>query len=406
MTELQRIQELMDTYAAHNYHPLPVNIVEAQGCWVWTEPGRKDEHKYLDCLASYSALNQGYNHPRLASAALRQLATGVTVTSRAFLNSPMADLVKLIAEITTKDKVLLMNTGAEAVETAIKIARKWGYKKKGVAPDKAKIIVCENNFHGRTTTIVGFSSDAQYQDGFGPFTPGFEIIPYGNLDALKNAIDENTVGFLVEPIQGEAGIIVPPKGFLAHAANICAEHNVLLMADEIQAGLGRSGTLFACDLDGVTPDMYILGKAIGGGFPLSAVACNDDIMDVIKPGDHGSTFGGNPFCSAVAKEAIQVIIDERLPERSFDLGAYFLRELQKIESPHIKEIRGSGLWIGIELQDTAGGARRFCEALQTRHHILCKETHETIIRIAPPLIISKEEIDWAIPKFRDVLTME
>ncbi len=404
MSELNRVQQLMDKYAARNYHPLPVNIVEAQGCWVWTEPGRSEAHRYLDCLASYSALNQGYNHPRLVSAALRQIATGVTVTSRAFLNSPMADLVKMIADITKKEKVLLMNTGAEAVESAVKIARKWGYKKKGVPKDKAKIIACENNFHGRTTTIVSFSTEEQYRDGFGPFTPGFQIIPYGNINALKEAIDDCTVGFLIEPIQGEAGIIVPPKGFLAEAAKICKERNVLLIADEIQSGLGRSGSMFACDLENVAPDMYIMGKAIGGGYPLSAVACDDWIMDVLTPGDHGSTFGGNPFCCAVAIAALEVLLDEKLPQRSAELGAYFLSELRKIEGPYVKEVRGAGLWIGIELNESAGGARKFCEKLQQEHHILCKETHHHIIRIAPPLVITREEIDWAIKGFKAVLS--
>ena len=404
MENLQKIERQMEKFAAHNYRPLPVNIVLGQGAWVWTDTERKDENKYLDCLAAYGALNQGYNHPRIVAAALKQLSTGVTVTSRAFLNEPMADLCELISEITTKEKVLLMNTGAEAVESAIKIVRKWGQQVKKVDPEKANIITCSNNFHGRTITIVSFSSEEQYRDGFGPFTPGFKIIEYGNIDALMAAIDENTVGFLVEPAQGEAGIIFPPDGFLAEAQKVCAENDVLLMADCIQSGFGRTGRLFACDWDGVIPDLYIMGKAIGGGFPLSAVACDDDIMTVLNPGDHGSTFGGNPFCSAIAIEAIKVVLDEELPQHADEMGQYLIAELQKINSPHVKEIRGRGLWIGVELHESAGGARRFCEAL-AQEHVLCKETHHNIIRIAPPLVITKEDIDWALERFRKVLLM-
>ena len=404
MTELQRIEALMDRYAARNYAPLPVNIIEGQGCWVWTEAGRKDEHKYLDCLSAYGALNQGYNHPRIVGAALKQIASGVTVTSRAFLNSPMADLCKLLAKLCRHEKVLLMNTGAEAVESAIKIARKWGYKVKGTADDTAKILISANNFHGRTLTVVGFSTEEQYKDGFGPFSPGFEILPYGDIDALENAIDENTAAFLTEPAQGEAGIIFPPDGFLQEAKALCEERNVLLMADCIQSGFGRTGKLFACDWEDVIPDVYILGKAIGGGYPLSAVVADAAVMDVLTPGDHGSTFGGNPFCCAVAIEAIKVIVEEGLVENSLEMGRYFFQELQTIQSPYVKECRGRGLWIGIELHEDAGGARRFCEQLYTQHHILCKETHHNIIRVAPPLNISKAEIDWALEGFRAVLS--
>lgn len=404
MDALSNVKELMDKYAARNYHPLPINIVLGQGVWVWTNATQDEDHKYLDCLAAYGALNQGYNHPRIVSAVLKQVATGVTVTSRAFLNQPMADLCELIAQICRKEKVLLMNTGAEAVESAIKIARKWGYFKKKVWPDKANIIVCQNNFHGRTIAVVGFSSEEQYRVGFGPFPAGFKLIPYGDSSALEDAIDENTVGFLVEPAQGEAGVIFPPEGFLTKAQEICQNNNVLLMADCIQSGFGRTGRLFACDWEQVIPDMYIMGKAIGGGYPLSAVACNDDIMDVLTPGDHGSTFGGNPFCSAVAVEAIKVVLEEKLPENADKMGSYFLNELKKIESPHVKEYRGRGLWIAIELADSAGGARRFCEALAAEK-ILCKETHHNIIRIAPPLVITKDEIDWALPRFKKVLMM-
>ncbi|PID56802.1 ornithine--oxo-acid transaminase [candidate division KSB3 bacterium] len=403
MTELTRVEALMERYAARNYAPLPVNIVEGQGCWVWTEAGRKEDCKYLDCLAAYGALNQGYNHPRIAGAALKQIAAGVTVTSRAFLNSPMAELCKLLAELCRREKVLLMNTGAEAVESAIKIARKWGYRVKGIPQDQAKILISANNFHGRTLAIIGFSTEAQYQDGFGPFAPGFEILPYGDIEALKHAIDDTTAAFLTEPIQGEAGIIFPPDGFLREAKALCEERNVLLMADCIQSGFGRSGKLFACDWEDVVPDVYILGKAIGGGYPLSAVVADAEVMDVLTPGDHGSTFGGNPFCSAVALEAVKVIVEEGLVENSLEMGRYFLQELQRIHSPWVREYRGRGLWIGIELHEHAGGARRFCEQLQNRHHILCKETHHHIIRVAPPLTITKAEIDWALEGFRAVL---
>ncbi|PIE34332.1 ornithine--oxo-acid transaminase [candidate division KSB3 bacterium] len=404
MTELERIEGLMEQYAAKNYAPLPVNIVEGQGCWVWTEPGRQDKYKYLDCLSAYGALNQGYNHPRVVGAALKQIATGVTVTSRAFLNSPMADLCKLLADICRRNKVLLMNTGAEAVESAVKIARKWGYTVKGIPKNQGKIIVSANNFHGRTITIVGFSTEEQYKEGFGPFTPGFEVIPYGDLQALEQAIDGQTAAFLTEPAQGEAGVIFPPNGFLQKAKQLCEERNVLFMADCIQSGFGRTGKMFACDWENVIPDVYILGKAIGGGYPLSAVVADDAVMGTLKPGDHGSTFGGNPFCSAIALEAIKVIRDEGLVENSEKRGRYFLEQLRTIQSPYVKEYRGKGLWIAIELHPDAGGARRFCEQLQIEHHILCKETHHHIIRVAPPLIITKEEIDWAVEGFKQVLT--
>ena len=400
MSELKRVLDLMDSYSAKNYSPLPVNIVEAQGCWVWTEPGRKDDHKYLDCLSAYGALNQGYNHPRIANAAIKQIETGVTVTSRAFLNTPMADLCKILSEVTEKEKVLLMNTGAEAVESAIKIARKWGYKKKRIPEGKAKVIVSANNFHGRTISIVGFSTEDQYKDGFGPFTPGFEIIPFGDIEALENAIDENTCAFMTEPAQGEAGIIFPPEGFLKKAKELCEKNNILLIADEIQSGFGRTGKLFCSQWENVIPDMYVLAKALGGGYPLSAVTCDEEVMGVLNPGDHGSTFGGNPFCSAIALEAVKIVLDEDLIENSRKMGEYMLEELRKIDSPYITDVRGRGLWIAIELNTSA---RPFCEKLQEEHHILCKETHNNIIRIAPPLTITKEEIDWALEAFRTVL---
>lgn len=404
MDLLKEVETLMEKYAARNYLPLPINIVLGQGVWVWTDESRSDESKYMDCLAAYSALNHGYNHPRLIGAALRQLSTGVAVTSRAFLNTPMAQLCKLTAELCHKEKTLLMNTGAEAVESAIKIARKWGYKKKGVEDNKANIVVCHNNFHGRTITIVGFSSEDQYRDGFGPFTPGFRMINYASVNELSSMIDSNTVGFLVEPAQGEAGVIFPSEGFLTEAKKICEENKILFMADCIQSGLGRTGKLFACDWENIVPDMYILGKALGGGFPVSAVVTDAEIMDVLTPGDHGSTFGGNPFCAAVAIEAIKVILEEDLPQHAHEMGTYFLNELKKIKSNYVKEYRGRGLWIAIELTKEAGGARRFCEALADEH-ILCKETHHHIIRIAPPLVITKEEIDWALPKVEKVLTV-
>ena len=400
MSELKRVLDLMDSYSAKNYSPLPVNIVEAQGCWVWTEPGRKDDHKYLDCLSAYGALNQGSNHPRIANAAIKQIETGVTVTSRAFLNTPMADLCKILSEVTEKEKVLLMNTGAEAVESAIKIARKWGYKKKGIPEGKAKVIVSANNFHGRTISIVGFSTEDQYKDGFGPFTPGFEIIPFGDIEALENAIDENTCAFMTEPAQGEAGIIFPPEGFLKKAKELCEKNSILLIADEIQSGFGRTGKLFCSQWENVIPDMYVLAKALGGGYPLSAVTCDEEVMGVLNPGDHGSTFGGNPFCSAIALEAVKIVLDEDLIENSRKMGEYMLEELRKIDSPYITDVRGRGLWIAIELNTSA---RPFCEKLQEEHHILCKETHNNIIRIAPPLTITKEEIDWALEAFRTVL---
>jgi ornithine--oxo-acid transaminase len=405
MSELERVLDLMEKYSAKNYAPLPINIVEAQGCWVWTEPGRKDEHKYLDCLAAYGSLNQGYNHPRIMKAAMDQIKTGVTVTSRAFLNTPMAELSKLLAEVTKQEKVVLMNTGAEAVETALKLARKWGYQKKKVEPNKAKIIACTNNFHGRTIAIVSFSTEDQYREGFGPFSPGFEVIPYGDIKALEKAIDKNTVALLIEPGQGEAGVIFPPEGFLKEAKKLCEKNKILFMTDEIQSGWGRTGQMFCADWEGVKPDVIILAKAMGGGFPISAVCTSEEVMSVFKPGDHGSTFGGNPFCCAVAIEAIKVVIEEKLPENARKMGEYFLNELKKINSPHVKEYRGKGLWIAIELNEKAGGARRFCEAL-SKKNILCKETHHHIIRIAPPLIITKEEIDWALPRFKEVLMMK
>lgn len=386
---------LEQTYSAHNYNPLDVVVERAEGVWVYDVDGRK----YLDCLSAYSAVNQGHSHPRIVEAMGEQMKR-VSITSRAFRNDQMGPFLKELCELSGYQKALPMNTGAEAVETAIKAARKWGYEVKGVPDNQAEIIVCEDNFHGRTTTIVGFSSHEQYRRYFGPFAPGFVTVPYGDADALEAAITPNTVAFLVEPIQGEAGVVVPPEGYLRRAAEICARHNVLLVADEIQTGLGRTGALFASEHEGVRPDVTIVGKALSGGFyPVSAVLSDDEVLGLFRPGDHGSTFGGNPLASAVARAALQVIIDEELPARSRELGDYFKGRLERIESEHIKEVRGKGLFIGVELHSPA---RPFCEALQERG-ILCKETHQNVIRFAPPLVITREEIDWALGHVEAVL---
>ena len=357
----------------------------------------------MDFLAAYSALNQGHCHPRILKAMMEQ-AKKVTLTSRAFRNDQLSLLYKKLADISGMEVSLPMNTGAEAVETAIKAARKWGYDYKNIPANKAEIIVCENNFHGRTTTIVGFSTENDYKEGFGPFTPGFKIISYGDAESLKSAITKNTVAFLFEPIQGEGGIIIPPEGYLKDVYNICKENNVLIIADEIQSGLGRTGKLFAYQHEaGVKPDMIIVGKALSGGFyPVSAVLSNKQILNVFKPGSHGSTFGGNPLACAIACEALDVIIDDNLADRSAELGEYLMDLLLSIDTKYINEIRGRGLWVGIELKKEAGGARRFCEALMAEG-LLCKETHEHVIRLAPPLVISKEEINWAFSKIEKVL---
>jgi len=387
--------ELENQYGAHNYHPLDVVIERAEGCWVYDIEGKK----YLDCLAAYSAVNQGHCHPEIMKAAMEQLGK-VTLTSRAFRNDQLPLLYKQLHEMTGFEKTLPMNTGAEAVETAVKTARKWGYRVKGIPDGKAEIIVCANNFHGRTVTVVSFSSDEQYRDGYGPFTPGFKIIPYGDIKALRNAITENTCAFLTEPIQGEAGIVMPPNGFLKEAAELCKKNNVLLMCDEIQSGLGRTGKLFAYMHEGIRPDVLIVGKALAGGFyPVSAVLSSDEILGVFKPGDHGSTFGGNPLGCAVARAALRVLIDEKMVERSAELGAYLMAKLRSIKSPEIKEVRGVGLWIGIEM---TGKARPYCEALQ-QLGVLCKETHDHVIRIAPPLVITKDEVDWAAARIRQAI---
>jgi len=388
--------EMEEQYGAHNYHPLDIVIEKAEGVWVYDVDGKK----YMDCLSAYSAVNQGHCHPRILKAMTDQ-AQKVTLTSRAFRNDKLPFLYKQLCEIGDVEMVLPMNSGAEAVETAIKAARKWGYKIKGVETDKAEIIICRNNFHGRTTTIVGFATEAQYRDGFGPFAPGFIEVPFDDLNALKAVINKNTVAFMFEPIQGEGGILMPDENYLIEAQKLCKENNVLFIADEIQTGLGRTGKMFAYEhYVSDKPDMLIIGKALSGGFyPVSAVLSSKEILGVFNPGDHGSTFGGNPLACAVAMEALNVIVDERLAEKSADLGEYLIEKLKTINTDKIKEIRGKGLFIGIELNEAA---RPYCEALK-QDGLLCKETHENVIRLAPPLVIGKEEIDWAFDKVKKAL---
>ena len=384
---------LEDEWGAHNYHPLPVVVARAEGPWVFDVDGAR----YLDCLSAYSAVNQGHCHPRILQA-LRDQAERVTLTSRAYRNDQLPLFCRELAELCGMQMVLPMNTGAEAVETAIKAARKWAYDRKGVAPGRAEILVCENNFHGRTTTIVGFSSDADSRLGFGPFTPGFRSIPFGDAGALAEAVTPDTCAFLVEPVQCEAGVLIPPAGYLAEAARICRERGVLLVVDEIQTGLGRTGALFACQHEGVQPDVYVLGKALSGGFyPVSAVVSSRDVLGVFSPGTHGSTFGGNPLGCAVAREALRVLADENLVERAAVLGHWFLDQLRTLSHPDIVEIRGIGLIAGIELRVPA---RPFCERLQ-RLGVLCKETHDRVIRIAPPLVVEREELTWALDRLRE-----
>ncbi len=390
--------QLENEFGANNYKPLDVVLSRGQGIWVWDVEG----NRYLDCLSSYSAVNQGHCHPKILEA-MNDQAKKLTLVSRAFRNNQLGPFYKEICELTQSHSVLPMNSGAEAVETAIKAIRKWGYMEKGVPAGKAEIIVCDNNFHGRTLTIVGFSSEAQYKEGYAPFTPGFISIPFGNATALENAITPNTVGFLVEPIQGEGGVIVPPNGYLKSVRKICDRNNVMLILDEIQTGLGRTGKLFAEEYEDIQSDLTLVGKALSGGFyPISAVLSNKEVLGVFKPGDHGSTFGGNPLACAVARAALRVLIEENMIENAATLGEYFMEQLKEINSPHVKEVRGKGLLIGIELNHTAGGARRFCEALQAEG-ILCKETHQHVIRLAPPLIIQRGNIDWALEKIARVL---
>jgi len=392
---------LEEEFGAHNYQPLDVVITRGEGVWVYDVEGRK----YLDCLSAYSALNQGHVHPKILSALLEQ-AGKVTLTSRAFRNDQLPLLYRELAEMTGYEMSLPMNSGAEAVETAIKVARKWAYRVKGVPRHQAEIITAAGNFHGRTTTIVSFSTEPSYRDDFGPFTPGFVTVPYRDAAAVEKAINANTAAVLLEPIQGEGGVIIPPAGYLKKVSEICRNNNVLLIADEIQTGLGRTGKLFACDHEDVRPDIMIVGKALGGGFyPVSAVLADKPILGLFTPGEHGSTFGGNPLAAAVSRAALAVIREEKLPQRAEQMGTYFLEQLAEIPSPHVKEVRGKGLLIGVELKPSAGGARRFCEALQ-RKGILAKETHQNVIRFAPPLIIEKSHIDWALPSIREALNMQ
>ena len=394
----QSFIDLENEFGAHNYEPLDIVLARGQGVWVWDVEG----NKYLDMLAPYSALNQGHCHPRILTALIEQ-AKKLTLVSRAFRNDQLGPFYKEICEMTHSHSVLPMNSGTEAVETALKAARKWGYQIKEIPDDMAEIIVCANNFHGRTITIVGFSTEKQYKEGFGPFTPGFITIPFGDADALEWAITPNTVAFLVEPIQGEGGIIVPPSGYLKKVREICDRHNVLLILDEIQTGLGRTGKLFAEEHEGIESDFTLIGKALSGGFyPISAVLSNKEALSIFQPGDHGSTFGGNPLACAVAREALRVIEEENLIEKSLFMGHYLKESIRNILSPYVKEVRGMGLLIGVELKKSAGGARKFCEALMGKG-ILCKETHKHVIRFAPPLTITKEELDWALERIESVL---
>ncbi|QST00773.1 ornithine--oxo-acid transaminase [Pontibacillus sp. ALD_SL1] len=392
----EQIIEQTQEYGAKNYHPLPIVIAKADGVWVEDPEG----NRYMDMLSAYSAVNQGHRHPKIIDA-LTEQASRVTLTSRAFHNDQLGPWYEKICKLTNKEMALPMNTGAEAVETAIKAARRWAYDVKGVAEDQAEIIACVGNFHGRTMTAVSLSSETEYKRGFGPMLPGIKVVPYGDAEALREAITENTAAFLFEPIQGEAGIVIPPEGFLKEAYDICKENNVLYIADEIQAGLGRTGKMFACDWENVSPDMFILGKALGGGvFPISCIVANKDVLGVFNPGSHGSTFGGNPLACAVSVAALEVLEEEKLASRSLELGEYMMSELRSIDNPKIKEVRGKGLFIGVEMTEPA---RKYCEELKAKG-LLCKETHESVIRFAPPLVIDKEDLDWAIQQIKDVLS--
>lgn len=394
LNSTQEIIAREDAWGANNYHPLDLVIEKAEGAWVTDVEG----NNYLDCLSAYSAVNQGHCHPRILATMIEQAAR-VTLTSRAFRNDQLGAFCEELAELCGMEAVLPMNTGAEAVETAIKAARRWGYTKKKIPTDQATIIAFHNNFHGRTTTIVGFSSDAEYRRGFGPFAPGFILVPFGDIDAVRDAMTSNTCAVLFEPIQCEAGVLIPPDGFLRELSELCTQHNVLLIADEIQTGLGRTGSLFACDHENVKPDMYVLGKALSGGFyPVSAVVSRRDVLDVFEPGSHGSTFGGNPLACAVARTALQVLRDEQLVEKSASDGAWFLEQVRTIAHPKIKDIRGRGLMVAVELHESA---RPYCEALKERR-VLCKETHDTVIRLSPPLVVRREDLQWAVEQLRAV----
>jgi len=390
--------DLEDQYCAHNYHPLPVVLARGEGVYVWDENGKK----YLDMMSAYSAISHGHANPRLV-AALQKQAETLCIVSRAFYTDKLGPFLKLACELTGQDMALPMNTGAEAVETAVKAARRWGYEVKGIEQDKAEIIVCSGNFHGRTTTIISFSDEPEYQKNFGPLTPGFHVVQYGDADALEQMITPNTAAFLVEPIQGEGGIIIPPKGYLKKCQEICRKNNVLLIADEIQTGLGRTGRLLACDHEDVKPDGLILGKALGGGImPVSMFLASKEVMNIFVPGTHGSTFGGNPLAAAVGIEALNILVEDKLPERSMEMGNYLMEELGKIDNPLISTIRGSGLFVGIEIDEALGSAREICERLMDRG-LLSKETHETVVRLAPPLVITRQQIDWAIGEIKEVL---
>lgn len=393
--------DLEEQYGAHNYHPLDVILSRGEGVWVYDVDG----NRYLDCLSAYSALNQGHVHPKILAAMLAQVEQ-LTLTSRAFRNDQLPLFYKELSELTGFEMSLPMNSGAEAVETALKLARKWAYQVKGVPRHHAEIITCENNFHGRTVSIISFSTEPLYRDDFGPFTPGFVVVPYGDAGAIARAITPHTAALMLEPIQGEAGVIIPPAGYLKKVREICTKNNVLFIADEIQTGLGRTGKMFACDHESVRPDMLIIGKALSGGFyPVSAVVADSKLLGLFKPGEHGSTFGGNPLGMAVARAAMKVLVKEDLVTNSANMGEYLQEQLVEISSPHVKEVRGKGLLIGVELYPAAGGARRFCEAL-VKVGILAKETHENVIRFAPPLIVDRATLDWAIPRIRQVLHMK
>jgi ornithine--oxo-acid transaminase len=400
---VMRTQEYIaieNEFSAHNYKPLDVVLERGEGVWLWDIEGKK----YMDFLSAYSAVNQGHSHPRILKIMVEQAAK-LPLTSRAFRNNQLPLLAQELCQLTGYEMMLPMNTGVEAVETALKAARKWGYNKKKIPQDRAEVISCSGNFHGRTIVVVGFSTEPQYRDGFGPFADGFVSVPYGDPEAIEGAVTSNTAALIIEPIQGEGGVIVPPDGYLKIVRDICNQNNILFIADEIQTGLGRTGRMFACDWEGVKPDIMVIGKALSGGFyPVSAVLTSKEIMNVFKPGDHGSTFGGNPLGCAIAREALHVLIDEKLIQNAEENGNYMMSRLQQLNSPNVKEIRGKGLLIGVELKESAGGARRFCEALMDRG-ILCKETHKTVVRFAPPLVITRDEINWALDHIEEVLKM-